>query len=130
MDPMNFSEQFDKYGKATAESLKSLGAINARVFDKLTGAQRDFLGQMVELSTAMVSNTTEVRDLKDLVARQTQLIGDCNEKLLGMTRTAAEILLASREEYQHWFEDGLKSAGVAAPAAFTMPNVFGARKAA
>jgi actin-like ATPase involved in cell morphogenesis len=130
MDQINMTEQFDKYNKATVESLKSLGAINARVYDKLAAVQRDFVTQMLDLGNQLAGTTTDLRDVQEFVTRQTQLLTTCNEKLLGAARTATEIMLSSREEYQHWFEDGMKTAGVNAPAAFTMPNVFGVKKAA
>jgi phasin family protein len=124
-----FLENFEKLGKAALDSAKELRAINTKVYGRFAETQRDLLNEVVELSTDFLSTTTEIRNVQDLLGTQIKFVAACNAKLLAVARETADIVVATRNDYQTWFEKGLKVVSDTAPAAFKAP-ITAERKAA
>lgn len=119
-----FVENWQEYGKNALESAKELEAINTKVIEKITGKQMELANTVIETGTKYFGSLGEVKGYQELIAEQTKLAAELNDKLIEAARGAADIISETREAYQAWLEKGLKA--VTGNAELVVPNlVFG-----
>lgn len=119
-----FVENWQEYGKNALESAKELEAINTKVIEKITGKQMELANTVIETGTKYFGSLGEVKGYQELIAEQTKLAAELNDKMIEAARGAADIISETREAYQAWLEKGLKA--VTGNAEIVMPNmVFG-----
>lgn len=119
-------DTWQDYTKNALTSAKELEVINSQVIEKLTAKHMELANAAFEAGTKYVSTLSEVKGYQDLVAEQTKLATEFNEKLIDAARTTADILTESREAYQAWLEKGFKA--VSAGGEFTLPALFTPKK--
>lgn len=127
MDTKMF-ENWQDYSKGAMASAKELETINTRVIEQLTAKQMELANVAFETGTRYMSSLTEVKGVQELLAEQTKLATEFNEKLIEAARNTADILTESREAYQAWFEKSYKSAAEGVD--FTLPGLTPAKKPA
>ncbi len=120
------AENWQEISKNTLAAAKELEAINASVIEKLTGKQMELANAALESGTQSVSALTAVKGYQELLAEQTKLAGEFNEKLIEASRQTADIITESREAYQGWLEKGFQT--FAATTQFVVPNFAPANK--
>jgi hypothetical protein len=104
-----FIENWQEYGKNALASAKELEAINTQILEKLTGKQMEFANAAVEISTRYLTALSEIKGYQELMAEQTKLVSEFNEKMIEAARGTADIIAESREAYQTWLEKGFKA---------------------
>lgn len=104
-----FMENLQDYNKSAMASAKALETINTQLIEKLTGKQMELANATFETGTRYFSSLTEVKGYQDLLAEQTKLASEYNEKLIEAARETADIIAEARESYQAWMEESLKS---------------------
>ncbi len=114
------AENWQEISKNTLAAAKELEAINASVIEKLTGKQMELANAALESGTQSVSALTAVKGYQELLAEQTMLAGEFNEKLIEAARQTADIFTESREAYQGWLEKGFQAFAATTP--FVVPN--------
>ena len=122
-----FIENWQDYGKNALEAAKELEAINQQVIEKITGKQMDLANAAFEAGTKYIGAISEVKGYQELLAEQTKLVSEFNEKLIEAARSTADIISESREAYQAWVEKGLQA--FTANADLVIPNFLNLNKA-
>jgi len=121
-------ENWQEYSKSALAAAKELETINTQTVEKLTAKQMELANVAFETGTKYVATLSEVKGYQDLMAEQTKLATEFNEKLIEAARSTADILTESREAYQAWIEKSLKIA--TANTDFTLPVFPLAKKSA
>ena len=107
--------------KFSYESLQELNDINARTFSKLADIQMNFARIGIENTVEQAKLFTGARDVKDVMSAQSNLTSGYSEKVMELTREAADIMSESRGELLAWmekrFEKGKQKAEAATQAA-------------
>ena len=106
---MEIAENIEKFQKAAADSAKELETINTKVYEQLFEKQRDFVNNVVELGTKYVETVSAVKGVQEILSVNMNVATEYNETLAAATRDTADIISASREDYQGWFEKGMKT---------------------
>jgi uncharacterized protein involved in exopolysaccharide biosynthesis len=119
-------ESWQDYTKNALAAAKELEVINSQVIEKLTAKHMELANAAFEAGTKYVSTLSEVKGYQDLIAEQTKLASEFNEKMIEAARTTADILTESREAYQAWLEKGFKA--VAGGSEFVLPSLFASKK--
>lgn len=101
---------FEKLNKTTLNSARRLGEINTRAFGRLSACQLEAASDYLEGGVKQVQVLGEAKGLRDVLAGQSRLAVELNEKLVEHMRQTAAILADARGEYASWVEDGLKTA--------------------
>jgi len=103
-----FIENWQQYSKSALAAAKELEVLNTQMVEKLTGKQMELANAAFETSTRYLNSMTEIKGYQDLLAEQTKLATEFNEKLIENARGTADILSESREAYQAWMEKSVK----------------------
>ena len=85
-------------------SLKELGEISTKAFEKVGEQQLGLVSTYVDTGIKQASLLTESKGYKDLLAGQTKLMTEYNEKMLDAARKTTEIMTDSKDEMVAWFE--------------------------
>lgn len=123
-----FIVNWQEYTQNAIAATKELETITTAIVEKLTGKQMELANVAFEMSTKYMSAFSEVKGVQDLLAEQTKLATEFNEKVIETARSTADIITESREAYQSWIEKSMKTA--TANADFTLPNFLPAKKPA
>ncbi len=102
-------ENWQEYSKSAMASAKELEAINTDVIEKLTGKQMELANAAFETGTKYVNSLSEMKGYQELMAEQTKLVSEYNEKLIEAARSTADIVSEARESYQAWMEKNFKA---------------------
>jgi hypothetical protein len=122
--------------RSAFESALRLNKIAVRAQGLLARQQVAAFENCLEAGTRQFKLVTEVRDPKDLVARQAEVAVELGEKLVAVAQEALDIQAQARDELTTWIEEGLEAAkaetqAVAAPAKpKTAPRARAVKKAA
>ncbi|HKK16781.1 MAG TPA: TIGR01841 family phasin [Gammaproteobacteria bacterium] len=107
------NEIFDnvsKYGKSSYDSLKSLYAVNANMFEQLLEQQYALMSLGVEYTTSQLKLAGTAKGYKEVMTGQTDIVSDVNSKLQGISRNTLDIFNESKDEISDWFEKNIKEA--------------------
>jgi phasin family protein len=96
-------------GNRGYESLRELGEINLRNWEKLLGRQMDVLSFAMESGVQQMKVASEAKGYNDLVKGQVEFVKGIGERALQESKANLEMANATREEYRAWFENGVKS---------------------
>lgn len=102
----SFSARGDSFRKAAMASGKSLEALNLTLLRKWSSSQAAFCAGALETAKQWTSNFAQHQALPDLFDAQRKLLVDYNARCLTAARENTDLLLATREDYQSWFEQG------------------------
>ena len=111
-----YMEPWAQFGRMSCASLKELGEISTKAFEKMVEQQRGLVSTYVDTGIKQVTLLTGskgYKDLmaghKDLMAGQTKLMTEYNEKMLNAVSKTTEIVTDSKDEMTAWFEKTLES---------------------
>lgn len=99
-----YSEPWTSFGTTSYASLKELGEINGKAFEKLTEQQLGLVANSVDAVVKQASLVTDSKGYKDLLAGEAKLFTEYSEKLLDAFRKTTEILTDSKDEITAWIE--------------------------
>ncbi len=103
-----FMKPWAQFGNISYASLKELGEIGTKTFEKINDQQLGWLSSYVDTGIKQVTLMTESKGYKDLMAGQTKLMTEYNEKMLDAMRKTTEIMTDSKDEMAAWFEKTLE----------------------
>ncbi len=107
-------EQLTAATSKSYETMKNLGDINSSALRKIFDLQSDFISMNVESGIEQARSLNSKTDAKDIFASTSEFVSDYNEKMIGFTSQAVEILNQSGNEVKSLFEKVIASK--AAPA--------------
>jgi len=107
-------EQLTAATSKSYETMKNLGDINSSALRKISDLQSDFISMNVESGIEQARSLNSKTDAKDIFASTSEFVSDYNEKMIGFTSQAVEILNQSGNEVKSLFEKVIASK--AAPA--------------
>jgi phasin family protein len=96
-------------GNRGYDSLRELGEINLRNWEKLLGRQMDALSFAMESGVQQMKVASEAKGYNDLVKGQVEFVKSIGERALRESKANLELANATREEYRAWFEKGVKT---------------------
>lgn len=98
-------ENFQKMTQLTLENFKKLGETNLRIGEKLLQEQVELTNSLLETATS----ATEVKDMKDVAAKQAEWTQDWSKQVMESSRNCAEIIAEAGKVYNNMFESCMKS---------------------
>ncbi len=97
--------------KAAIESVKRLGDINMRTFEKLAQRNIEAAADYLDGSVQQLKLMGESKDIQAAVTEQARLSTELNEKFVEHAKKAAEVLSEVKDELTDWAQDGMKAVG-------------------
>lgn len=110
-----FMNPWAQFGNMSYASLKELGEISTKAFEKMGEQQLGLVSTYVDTGIKHVTLMTESRGYQDLMAGQTKLMTEYNEKVLDAVSKTTEIMTDSKDEMAAWFEKTLENGNGTAP---------------
>ncbi len=104
-----FMKPWAQFGNISYASLKELGEISTKAFEKMGGQQLGLVSTCVDTGIKQVTLLTESKGFQDLLAGQTKLMTEYNEKVLDAVSKTTEIVTDSKDEMAAWFEKTLEN---------------------
>ena len=114
----NYLGSFETFTTAA----KGLETINTKVIGQLVEKNLALFNSALELNNQFVSLFTETKDVQELLAKQVKLTEAYNGKVTATIKEAADIVVDSKDDYQAWLEDGLKTVTTATQATTPTPK--------
>ena len=102
-------EQLTAATSKSYETMKNLGDINSSALRKISDLQSDFISMNVESGIEQARSLNSKTDAKDIFASTSEFVSDYNEKMIGFTSQAVEILNQSGNEVKSLFEKVIAS---------------------
>ena len=103
-------DQLSQNTRRTVDLLSELGEINAEVFGRLSRQQLELLGAFMEAGTRQLQLFTPRGDYyKDLLDRESSLIGDYNKKVVEIGRESTNIVTEATDQLTGWFQRGAEA---------------------
>lgn len=103
-------QQWTKLNKAAMEAIKELGEINTNAMTSLTQRQADMINLYMEGGAKQLEALSETKGVQDIVAAQSRLFVDLNEKLMENTRQTVDELVNVKDKLSAWAEKGMEQA--------------------
>jgi len=97
-------EPWAQFGSTCYASLKELGEISTKTFEKLREQQLGWVNAYIDTGIKHATLLTESKGYTDLVAGQTKLMTEYNENMLDAVRKTTDIMTDSKDEMAAWFE--------------------------
>jgi len=91
-------DQFTTTSTKSYETMINLSEINSSAIQKLTDLQFDFISMSMEAGIDQAKSLNSMRNIKDVFAVGSEFASEYNEKLMGITHQAVEILSESCNE--------------------------------
>lgn len=107
---MNMNETYEAMLKASNESyanMRKLAELNMATMDKLVAKQMEMMTLCMDAGSKQYESVKDVKDAEELVGKQVEMARECGEKLMSKNREVAELLTATRDDYQAWAEDSV-----------------------
>ena len=125
-----WTEQLDTYTKAATESAQEFEKISMQVAEQLSAKQQTFWTHAFDSGNQMLSLFSANKDIKDVAAQQMEIITDYNQKAIEVAKDSAEIVAASKSDYQAWLEKGMQTVAATTPLNGAEPARKSTKKAA
>lgn len=130
---MNMNETFAAMNKAATDNyanLRKLTELNLATWDKLMAKQMEMMTLCLDASSKQYEAVKDVKDVNELVGRQTEMARECGEKFMQKNREVVDLLTGTRDEYQNWVESSMNQLKAQFAEAGEVTRKAAARKAA
>jgi phasin family protein len=108
--PPEIFDQWTKFARSTLETLKQLGELNSRYFERVSQQQLELATASVDATVKGAQLASESRSYKDFVGAQAALANEYGERVLRIARKSNELAAEAREEYGTWIEGKVREA--------------------
>ena len=95
--------------KTAIDSLVRLGDIAMRTQSLFARQQMAIFEQLVETGSRSFQAASEIRDPRELMARQVELAAALGERMLAVAQESVEIQVWARDELTGWVQEGIES---------------------
>ncbi len=102
-------EMFEKSTETTLESVRKIGELNQRTFDKLFQQQTELASFFMDASARSMELMTKAKGYQDLMAGQTALMRECGERSIAAVRSSLTFATESSTEYGDLAKEGVKT---------------------
>lgn len=106
----DITKQWNEISKTVIQSMEELSNINTNVIEKLTEQQLAVLNTCMEASQQELNLTTTKAHTKDpqaLLVAQTDLVAQCNNKLMAIVQSTGKILKDCNNEIINWTDKSM-----------------------
>src|SRR5690606_23316175 len=97
-----FVEQMNESGRASYESLQTLGDINVRTLKKMAEIQCELADLGVKSAVEQTRLVASYSNFGDLLSAQAKLANSVGTRLVELGRETTEALAGSRDEFVNW----------------------------
>tara|TARA_B100001250_G_C19097079_1_gene485250 strand:- start:49 stop:462 length:414 start_codon:yes stop_codon:yes gene_type:complete len=87
---------------------KELEEINSKVIDKIADNQITITNSIFQANTKFFDGLGTLKEYPDFVANHKELLTGYNTALLTSAKNTGNLLSSVKNEYEKWFENGLK----------------------
>ena len=106
-DVVNGIEQFNQ---SAMDSVKKVGEINMRVFERIAQEQMAAATEMLEGGVKQVEVLTGTTDIQGVFKAQSEYAASMSDSFVEHAKKTAEILTEAKDGYTKLFEEGMKVA--------------------
>ena len=103
-------KQWTESNKAAMDAIKELGEINMNAMSSLTQRQQDMVNLYMEGGTKQLEALDGAKGVPDVVAAQSRLFSELNEKLMDNARQTMNDLVDVKDKLSAWTEKGMENA--------------------
>lgn len=100
-------DMLNEMGSKGYESMRELGDINLRNWERIVARQMDAVSLMMESGLRQVKMASEAKGYNDLVKTQVEFAKELGQRLVDETRQNLQLAGDARDEYRLWFEKGM-----------------------
>lgn len=100
-------DMLNEMGSKGYESMRELGEINLRNWERIVARQMDAVSLMMESGLRQVKMASEAKGYNDLVKTQVEFAKELGQRLVDETRENLQLAGDARDEYRLWFEKGM-----------------------
>lgn len=110
MTTEDLTKQWAEMNKAAMNAFKELGEINANAMNRLTQRQLDMVNLYMEGGAKQLEMFSDAKNMQDVMATQSKLVGEFNEKLIENAKQTIEVLTDTKDALTNWAEKGVEIA--------------------
>ena len=103
-------EQWSKFASTGLETIKELGELNTRLFERATQQQLELAQASIDLSVKGAQLASESRNYREFVAGQAALASEYGDRVLKTVRKGNEAATELRDEYSAFVEGKVREA--------------------
>ena len=103
-------EQWSKAARTGLDTIKELGELNTRLFERASQQQLELTQASIDASVKGAQLASESRSYKEFVSGQAALATEYGERVLKTVRKGTEAATELRDEYSAWFEGKVREA--------------------
>ncbi len=104
------TEMFDKTTETAMESVRKIGELNQRTFEKMFQQQAELATFFMDASARSLELMTKSKGYQDLMAGQTALMRECGERGISAVRESITFATESSSEYNTLAQEGIQIA--------------------
>src|SRR5690606_23820774 len=105
-----FVEQMNESGRASYESLQTLGDINVKTLKKMAEIQCELADLGVRSAVEQTRLVTSCQNFGELLSAQAKLANSFGTRLIEIGRETTEAMAESRDEFVHWAQKSFATA--------------------
>lgn len=105
-----YLEQMNESGRASYESLQSLGQLNVKTLKKMAEIQCELADLSVNSAVEQTRLFTSTGNFVDLLSAQAKLANSVGTRLVEIGRETTEAMAESRDEFVHWAQRSFATA--------------------
>jgi phasin family protein len=103
-------KQWTELNKSAMDAIKELGEINANTMTRLTQRQMEMVNLYMEGGSKQLETLSDAKNVQDVIAAQSHLFTELNEKLMDNARQTVNDLAEVKEKLSTWAEKGMEKA--------------------
>lgn len=107
-------QQWTELNKTAIAAIKELGDINSEAMNRLAERQIEMMNLYMEGGSKQLEVASNAQNVQDVVAAQSRLFTELNEKLMDNARQTTEVLVEVKGKLAAWVEKGMETAKAAA----------------
>lgn len=101
----------NEFNQNTMEAAKRFGDFNQRTVEAFIGKQTEVVNVCYEAGMKNLKLFSQVRDPKELVSLQSDLVRECSEKFVKNIRENSDMMVAVRNEFTQLIEENAQVVG-------------------
>ena len=103
-------DMINELGTKGYESMRELGEINLRNWERMVARQMDAVSMMMESGLRQAKVASEAKGYNELAKTQVDFAKELGQRMVDETRQNLKLAGDARDEYRAWFEKGMASA--------------------
>ena len=103
-------QQWADLYKSTQASAQKLADININLLMDLTQQKMERVGIAMETGNKQFQALTQNKQVPEMLAAETELVGEFNQKMLKSFRGTVDTLVDAKNQLTNWAEEGMKKA--------------------